>query len=335
MPRSARIDAPGALHHIIARGIARHRIFNDGADRNAFLERLGNILKETDTACYAWALMRNHFHLLLKTGPVSMSTVMRRLLTGYAMDYNRRHGRSGHLFQNRYKSILCQEETYFLALVRYIHLNPLRAQAVSDLRQLDNYRYAGHSVLMGNKAVDWQNVDDVLTRFASRRTEARKMYRQFVQKEVDVGRRPELTGGGLVRSMGGWSEVKALRRANTFMKGDERILGDSEFVQSLLERFDESCERRFRLKAKGLDLDTIARSVSKLLDLPLEKLWSKGKHRPIVAARSLVCYFAVNELDMSMIELARRFEISTTAISKAVQRGKALAVENDYTFENI
>jgi putative transposase len=107
MPRSARIDAPGALHHIIVRGIGRRKIFDDDADRNAFLERFGAVLNDTATACFAWALIPNHFHLLLRTGQVPMSTVMRRLLTGYAMNYNRRHRRSGHLFQNRYKSIEC------------------------------------------------------------------------------------------------------------------------------------------------------------------------------------------------------------------------------------
>ena len=108
MPRKARIDAPGALHHIICRGIERRRIFDDDADRDNFLERLGAILEETSTPCYGWALIPNHFHLLLRTGKVPISTVMRRLLTGYAVSFNRRHRRYGHLFQNRFKSILCQ-----------------------------------------------------------------------------------------------------------------------------------------------------------------------------------------------------------------------------------
>jgi len=115
MPRSSRIDAPGALHHIICRGIERRKIFMDDSDRNDFIERLADILIGTSTACYAWALIPNHFHLLLRTGNVPVATVMRRLLTGYALCFNRRHRRSGRLFQNRYKSILCQEQTYLLA----------------------------------------------------------------------------------------------------------------------------------------------------------------------------------------------------------------------------
>ena len=101
MPRKARIDAPGALHHIICRGIERGDIFTDNADRNNFVERLGNIHSETKTPCFAWALIPNHFHLLLRTANVPIATVMKRLLTGYAVSFNRRHRRSGHLFQNR------------------------------------------------------------------------------------------------------------------------------------------------------------------------------------------------------------------------------------------
>ena len=133
MPRKARIDAPGALHHVIVRGIERKAIFKDRFDRTNFVKRLGTILLETDTPCYAWVLMHNHVHMLLKTGLTPIATVMRRLLTGYAQQFNRRHRRHGHLFQNRYKSFLCQEDAYFLELVRYIHLNPLRAHVVKDL----------------------------------------------------------------------------------------------------------------------------------------------------------------------------------------------------------
>ena len=119
MPRRSRIDAPGALHHIIVRGIERKTIFKDDADRDNFLERLQNILTDSNTSCFAWALIPNHFHLLLRTGRVPISTVMKRLLTGHAMYFNRKHNRVGHLFQNRYKSILCQEDVYALELIRY------------------------------------------------------------------------------------------------------------------------------------------------------------------------------------------------------------------------
>ena len=129
------------MHHIICRGIERRRIFYDHADRDDFIKRLSTILSDTSTPCYAWALIPNHFHLFLRTGAAPIATVMRRLLTGYAVSFNRRHRRHGHVFQNRYKSILCQEDPYLLELVRYIHLNPLRASVVSSLKEFSNSNY--------------------------------------------------------------------------------------------------------------------------------------------------------------------------------------------------
>ena len=156
MPRNARIDAPGALHHIVIRGIERKAIFEDDDDREDFIDRLSGLLQETATPCYAWALMTNHVHLLLRTGNVPIASIMRRLLTGYAVRFNLRHRRHGHLFQNRYKSILCEEDTYFEQLVAYIHLNPVRAGIVNDVAALKAYAYAGYSALMGKKLRTWQ-----------------------------------------------------------------------------------------------------------------------------------------------------------------------------------
>jgi REP-associated tyrosine transposase len=147
---------PGILQHVIVRGIEKRNIFLDDEDKTSFIERLSSLLQKTETSCFAWALLSNHFHLLLMPTSTPLSTLMRRLLTGYAVVFNRKHLRSGHLFQNRYKSIVCEEETYLLELVRYIHLNPLRAGLVSNLDELDRYRWCGHAVLMGNLHVEGQ-----------------------------------------------------------------------------------------------------------------------------------------------------------------------------------
>jgi putative transposase len=141
MPRKTRIDSPDAVHHAIGRGIARQKIFLCHGDRDDFLDRLGEILTEAKTSCYAWALIPNHFHLLLRTGTTPLPSAMRRLLTGYAVSHNLRHRRHGHLFQNRYKSLLCQEDPYLLELVRYIHLNPLRSRLVGDYESLSSTRH--------------------------------------------------------------------------------------------------------------------------------------------------------------------------------------------------
>jgi len=186
MPCQSRKDAPGAIHHIIVRGIARRPVFKEDIDRNSFLDRFGLILDETKTPCYAWALIPNHFHLLLRTGNVPVAAVMWRLLTGYAVSFNRRHKRWGHLFQNRYKSILCQEETYLMELVRYIHLNPLRAKIVKELSSLDRYAFCGHSTLMGNRDYPWQDTTTVLQRFDSA-IQYLVFRTQYSQSELSVG----------------------------------------------------------------------------------------------------------------------------------------------------
>jgi len=116
-------------------------------------------LPETQTACYAWAFIPNHAHFLFRGGIAGISTLMRRLFTGYAVYFNRMHKRHGQLFQNRYKSMIYQEDIYFRELVRYIHLNPMRAKIVSGIKELNRYPYSGHSVIMGKQKHEWQDIE--------------------------------------------------------------------------------------------------------------------------------------------------------------------------------
>lgn len=330
MPRKARIDAPGALHHIIVRGIEKSPIFHDDVDRIHFLDRLGKVLSETNTSCLAWALIPNHFHLLLRTGTHPIATVMRRLLTGHAINFNARHHRSGHLFQNRYKSILCQEDTYLLELVRYIHLNPIRAGLVTDMKALDQYPFCGHATIMGKKAKKWQDGHYVLQLFGKTRGSARRRYKNFVQKGIQNGKRPELTGGGLIRSNGGWAEIQYNRRKNIHLKSDERILGDSDFVESVLKVAHESFEKKCYLRSQGFDIDKIADRVAEIIFIQPEEIYQPGKQPIRVKARSLFCYWAVRELGFTMTFLASKLNISQAAVSLSVQRGEKIAIENNY-----
>lgn len=328
MPRKARIDAPGALHHIIVRGIERRKIFLDDTDRNSFLDRLGTILKNTTTPCFAWTLIPNHAHLLLRTGLTPLSTVMRRLLTGYAVYFNRRHRRHGHLFQNRYKSILCQEDAYLKELVRYIHLNPLRAKLVADYKQLSRYRFSGHSILMGKDKNDWQDAEYILGLFDKTKSKARRLYSSFVKKGIEDGRRPELVGGGLIRSLGGWSAVKALRGRADRIKGDERILGDGDFVDSVLKVSQEQLERRYQYQSKGYDFEWLVDQVARLFDMGIDKVVRPGRYPDTVKARSVLCYWAARQLGISTLELSKRLGISQPTASQSIQRGEKIVTEN-------
>ncbi|ETR67699.1 MAG: hypothetical protein OMM_05002 [Candidatus Magnetoglobus multicellularis str. Araruama] len=330
MPRQSRIDAPGTLHHIIVRGIERRNIFEDEKDQYDFLKRLGLILTETQADCYAWALIPNHFHLLLRTAEVPLSTVMRRLLTGHAIYFNRRHQRHGHLFQNRYKSIICQEDTYFLELVRYIHLNPLRANLVDNLNQLEDYPFSGHGVIMGKHKQPWQKRNLVLLRFNEKIVPAQKAYKVFIQQGVDQGQREDLIGGGLIRSVGGWTAVTAMKKASIHEKSDARILGDSEFVEQVLSKNQESLDRQYMLKSQKVDVNYIVDRVSKLLKLTVDEIHQPGRYKNIVKARSIICYWAVRELGESMTAMGKRFGISTAAVSKSVRRGADIVKTKGY-----
>ena len=202
MARQARLDSPGTLHHVMIRGIEKRRIVDNEQDRGDFVRRLGLLAQETKTPVYAWALMSNHAHLLVCSGTLGLAKFMRRLLTGYAVSYNLRHRRHGHVFQNRYKSIVCDGDRYFKELVRYIHLNPLRVELVKDLKQLERYPYCGHGTILGTQSNPWQDGDSVLAQFSKRGTEAKEAYRRYIAEGVALGRRPELVGGGAVDRLG-------------------------------------------------------------------------------------------------------------------------------------
>ena len=304
MPRKARIDAPGALHHIIIRGIERKAVFKDNSDRDNFIERLGGIIKESETGCYAWVLMTNHIHLLLKTGLAPIATAMRRLLTGYAVSFNRRHRRHGHLFQNRYKSFLCEEDVYLKELVRYIHLNPL---------------------LLGKAEPDFQDTEYVLNLFGQSLRQARRAYESFVTKGVTQGRRPDLVGGGLLRSVGGWAELKEFRDIGIRIKGDERLLGSSDFVQQVLKQAEEQLEEKYRLQVSVISLSAIIDKVAHFYIIDSDSLKSASKERTVTEARRVLCYIAVRKLGYKCTEVSKAMSISAVTVSKAVSLGKELS----------
>ena len=326
MPRLARLDAPGILQHIIIRGIERRRIFRRNKDKDNFADRLSILLPETQTACYAWAFMSNHAHFLFRSGGAGISTLMQRLLTGYAIYFNRKYRRHGQLFQNRYKSIICQEDKYFKELVRYIHLNPLRAKLVTDIKELNKYPYSGHSVLMGEQNYKWFDTRYVFSYFGKNISASRKHYLSHIKQGIELGRKPELVGGGLVRSLGGWSAVKKLRlKGQDRVKGDERILGDGEFVTTLLSEANEKLDHRYELKSLGYDLDKICHRVSKIHGLDKEEVYSKGRRKNQVKARDLLCYWAVRKLGVSCTDMAKRLGMSQPGVGYAVSRGEKTA----------
>ncbi len=312
MPRTARLDLPGLLQHVIVRGIDRKKIFRDDADRAGFCQRLGELLAETETDCLAWALIPNHFHLLVRPGRARLGKFMSRLLTGYAVTFNHRYKRSGRLFQNRYKSIVCEEEPYLLELVRYIHLNPLRARQVRGMDELARYPWSGHAVLLGNRSLPGQAVEEVLGRFGDRVGEARKAYTAFVAAGVGQGRRTELVGGGLRRSQA------FLGRTKEPESYDERVLGSGRFVEALWR------EEELREKlGPHLNLAELVERVARALDIPVEAVLRRGRNTDATTARQVVCHVATRVLGARGTQVGELLGMGQSGVSRAAQLGRA------------
>jgi REP-associated tyrosine transposase len=320
MPRSARLDTPGTLHHVIIRGIERRRIVDDDHDRHAFVDRMGDLSGKLETPVCAWALMTNHAHILLRSGPAGLSAFMRKLLTGYAVNYNRRHHRHGHLFQNRYKSIVCEEDTYFMELVRYIHLNPLRAGLVDTLPKLDWYRWCGHAFVLGRRRHSWYARNDVLRWFGKTEKESARIYRDFVKNGIELGSQPHLVGGGLIRSAGGWFEVKALRRIGDRQASDELILGGGAFVKRVTREMEMT--KKYRLLASdrlSTATDLIA-DICKKKSISVIALQTGSRLRSVSKVRAELACLLVNEQGLSFAETARQLGVSTSAIAGCIDR---------------
>lgn len=322
MPRQARLDAPGTLHHVILRGLERGAIVQEDADRATFVARLGEVATATRTVVYAWALLPNHAHLLVRSGSPGLPQFMRRLLTGYALAYNRRHKRAGHLFQNRYKSIVVEEDAYFRELVRYIHLNPVRARLVPDLPHLDRYPWCGHAGILGAASHPWQDRAYVLAWFGRAERAARRAYRAFLREGLPQGRRPELVGGGLLRSLGGWAAVRAIRQRADRVLADERILGTGPFVERMLAAGDA---RQRMQRARGQRLrqaQALIRRHCRQAELGLEELQMGSRRRPIASARAQLAVHLVTRLGLSLADAARLLGVSTSGIAKIVVRAE-------------
>lgn len=321
MPRVERLDIPGLLQHVIVRGIEKRRIFLDDEDREFFFRRFSKLLVETETDCLAWVLMSNHIHLLLRPRRQKLGFLMRRLLTGYAIHFNLRHRRNGHLFQNRYKSIVCEEDPYLLELVRYIHLNPLRAGLVKHVEGLDHYPWSGHFVLLGKGEMQGQAVEEVLGCFGRQVGAGRRNYRRFIVDGISQGRRAELVGGGLRRS-------QKLNASEELRAYDERVLGSGDFVEGLRARK----ELADRLPA-GMSIGELNRRMADEFWMKVEDIKRRGKNKVLADARAVVSYFAVRELGYNGAELGKMLHLSRSGVSVAAKRGEEL-VQSNYRFHN-
>lgn len=209
MPRKPRIHFPGALYHVILRGNAGYPIFLNDRGREHFYDLIGQGVERFGHRIHAFCLMTNHVHLLVQVGEVPLSRIIHNLTLRYTAWLNRRHNRIGHLFHGRYKALLVDADNYLLELVRYIHLNPVRA-AMTELP--DEYRWTGHRALAGSESLPWLTTDWVLSYFGRNVGSARKRYMAFVNEALRAGTRKEFGEG----------------------THEGRILGDDDFAEEVI-----------------------------------------------------------------------------------------------------
>ena len=210
MARKPRVEFEGAFYHVVVRGNQRQRIFRDDRDRIYYLERVEHYRQRYRFTIYAYVLMSNHVHLLLETGKTPLSKILQGIQFTYTQYYNRRYRTVGHLFQGRYKAILCDRNAYLLELVRYIHLNPAR---LKNPEELATYRWSSHHGYLGGTGPVTVDTDLVLRQLGNSAAQARKVYRKFIEDGQSLG-----------------------HEERYYQAVDQRFLGDEKFVQQVAER---------------------------------------------------------------------------------------------------
>jgi REP element-mobilizing transposase RayT len=355
-----------------ARGIERRKIFWDDTDRSSFLERLAVILEETQTQCYAWALIPNHFHILLRTGPTPLSKVMRRLMTGYAVTFNRRHRRAGHLFQNRYKSVVCEEDPYLLELIRYIHLNPLRAGhrknplipkgfPSADLPaspESKGWRAGGGLSFSLSSGKGKQKHPDHPVKLARAKLQAKPCpvkNKSLSEKTVEdvlkhfgetfkIARRKyrQFVKNGIDQGKrpefqgGGLVRSAGGNKAGLFgRRKEEREKGDERILGSgnfVNEALMKAGEDWEKGKKRKIPLAQLIGKVASHLGLKEASIISSSRKRGISEARGIICYLAVNDMGYSVSEVAHALEVRRVSAGQCVTRGEKILLCRETTF---
>ncbi len=309
---------------MIGRGLENRHIFNCDSDRQDFLNRLGINLSRCQSQCLAWAVMSNHYHLLIRVGTQPLSKLMAPILGGFAWSYNKRHDRSGYVFQNRFQSILCDDDSYLLELVRYIHLNPIRAGVLESISELDRYPWTGHSGLVTGKANDWHAVNEVLALFGRSLNKARHAYWQFVSSALRNGSDESDLTGGWIRSRKCWESVIHAKREHILRIGDERILGHPDFVNQVLAEDELRSNLISAREQEGWNLEILIEAVCTACGVELRNLRRKARNNQLSRAKSLICYWGVDQLGLSLNGIADRLQISQQAASKWYDKGLLL-----------
>ena len=302
MARPLRIAFAGALYHVTARGNERKPVYRDAHDRRRFLERLAGVVRTHRLRVHALALMRNHFHLLLETPEANLSRAMGQLTGFYTQDCNRRHRRSGHLFQGRYKAIVVQKDAYLLELSRYIHLNPVRVGEVSQAWQ---FPWSSAAAYVGKAVVpEFLTVEEVLAHFGRRHAAAQRRYAEFL---AEGARNAPGTPWGAVEG--------------------QVLLGERAWVDRMKRRLRGTAVPQEVVAMKALQprpgLSVVLTQVCRVAKVDRERIVRPRGDRG-GWARAAAMALAWEIAGLRQREIGRQFGVGAHAVSKAIARTAAL-----------
>ena len=269
MARRPRVFAAGVLYHVIARGNQRQKTFTSDSDYQAYIERLARYRKKYDYKLHAYCLMPNHVHLLLESSEHPLAKLMQGLQQSYSQYFNLKHRKTGHVFEGRYKAILCQKDEYLLQLIRYIHLNPVRAGMV---RTPERYRYSGDHAYLQGKATEMIDPAPVLSMLGGKQA-----YRRFVQDGLSEGHKEEY-----------------------YAVLDQRFLGAKGFGERLLKNEPRLSGKRPARRS----IETVARELAKELKIAVQALRSPDRGWRVSKARTMAAYVLVRRLGYRLSDVA-------------------------------
>ena len=285
MARRPRLFAPGLLYHVIVRGNQRQKTFLSDADYQAYLERLGRYRRKFAHTLHAFCLMPNHVHLLLETSSVPLPKFMQGLQQSYTQFFNRRHRKVGHLFQGRYQAIVCEKDRYLLALVRYIHLNPIRAGLA---RNLDRYPYSGHHCYLTGRATAVLDPTRVL-----RVLGGRTAYQRLIRAGLKEGHKEEY-----------------------YQVEDQRFLGTQDFAQRIKAAVPEMPPNRRATRP----LDRVLKDAARALAVAPAELASPDRSWHLARIRVVIAYLLVRRFGYRLTEVATALGRDGATLSSRLSR---------------
>ena len=320
MPRTRRLEVPGALHHIMAHSVEHKDMFLDDDDRHEFLRRLEKGLNKTQFQCHTWTLMDNHYHLLIRVNHRKLEKLMRGLNGGYAQYYNKKYDKTGYLLQNRFKSVPCQDQDYAAELIKYINLNPLRAGKVKSFEQLKTYSWCGHGFLIGQKGAlgeSFQNRQECLHRFGEDEKEAIINYFKFLEENYvednaqEAGMLPATESAEIINSC----------------KGQPAVIGDPDFATRAMEQWRDEMNRKHRKADYPVVMKNTAETMCKKHNIELPELFKRGRQNSRSWARIQFCHHLYkNELIPPSV-IAKYLKITISPVIRMIEIGQSLEKE--------